>query len=427
MKTIVNERYKESYIEETLSNGLHVVLWRKPDYEKSLFMMATPLGALDVEQVDGKGKIYSFPAGIAHFLEHKMFETKEGDIMEEFSKMGASVNAFTSYTETVYYFTCATDVKKPLNLLLDFVQELSISEASVEKEKGIIIQELNMYKQMSDSRLLNETYASLFSKHPLRYDIGGDSKSVSSTTVEDLKNCYQLNYHPQRMILIGVCSDDPKRIMEIIRENQERKHFDSIQEVKRKEFVEPRTIAREKYTFPMDIQTPKVSLSYKLDGIVDVKRRIHAEWCIRIMLDSVFSTLNPEYQNWIDQGIINDFVGADIDFGKDYGVLMFYAETDRKEKFYSLVETVFEKIKNGEIQEDVLLQLKRRYFGQTIRSLNSFDDIAITFVRNYFDHIDFFAFLDILDDISLEDIKECCRLLTKEHKSIVEILPEKSQ
>lgn len=427
MKTIVNERYKESYIEETLSNGLHVVLWRKPDYEKSLFMMATPLGALDVEQVDGKGKSYSFPAGIAHFLEHKMFETKEGDIMEEFSKMGASVNAFTSYTETVYYFTCATDVKKPLNLLLDFVQELSISEASVEKEKGIIIQELNMYKQMSDSRLLNETYASLFSKHPLRYDIGGDSKSVSSTTVEDLKNCYQLNYHPQRMILIGVCSDDPKRIMEIIRENQERKHFDSIQEVKRKEFVEPRTIAREKYTFPMDIQTPKVSLSYKLDGIVDVKRRIHAEWCIRIMLDSVFSTLNPEYQNWIDQGIINDFVGADIDFGKDYGVLMFYAETDRKEKFYSLVETVFEKIKNGEIQEDVLLQLKRRYFGQTIRSLNSFDDIAITFVRNYFDHIDFFASLDILDDISLEDIKECCRLLTKEYKSIVEILPEKSQ
>ena len=100
---IVNERYKESYVEETLSNGLHVVLWQKPDYQKSLFMMATPLGALDIEQVDSKGNNYRFPAGIAHFLEHKMFETKEGDIMEEFSKMGANVNAFTSYTETVYY------------------------------------------------------------------------------------------------------------------------------------------------------------------------------------------------------------------------------------------------------------------------------------------------------------------------------------
>ena len=225
MKKIVNERYKESYVEETLSNGLHVVLWQKPDYQKSLFMMATPLGALDIEQVDSKGNNYRFPAGIAHFLEHKMFETKEGDIMEEFSKMGANVNAFTSYTETVYYFTCASDVEKPLNLLLDFVQELNISEASVEKEKGIIIQELNMYKQMSDSRLLNETYASLFSKHPLRYDIGGDDKSVSSTTVEDLRNCYHLNYHPQRMVLVGVCSDDPKRIMEIYTQKPGREAF----------------------------------------------------------------------------------------------------------------------------------------------------------------------------------------------------------
>lgn len=427
MKKIVNERYKESYVEETLSNGLHVVLWQKPDYQKSLFMMATPLGALDIEQVDSKGNNYRFPAGIAHFLEHKMFETKEGDIMEEFSKMGANVNAFTSYTETVYYFTCASDVEKPLNLLLDFVQELNISEASVEKEKGIIIQELNMYKQMSDSRLLNETYASLFSKHPLRYDIGGDDKSVSSTTVEDLRNCYHLNYHPQRMVLVGVCSDDPKRIMEIIRKNQEGKHFEPIEAVKRKEFIEPKNTNREIYTFSMDIQTPKVSLSYKLDGIEDVKKRIYAEWCIRMMIDSVFSSLNPEYQDWIDQGIINDFVGGDIDFGKDYGVLMFCGETEKRKEFYSLIESVVERISKGDIQEDVLQQLKRRYFGQTIRSLNSFDDIAITFVRNYFDQTDFFVSLDILDKICLEDIKECCKFIVKEHKSIIEIMPEKSQ
>ena len=153
MKTITNKRYGESYVEETLENGLHVVLWQKPDYEKSLFMMATPLGAMDMKQVDEQGKELHFPAGIAHFLEHKMFEMGDSDVMELFSRMGASVNAFTSYTETAYYFSTTSDVKEPLNLLLDFVQELDISEESVEKEKGIIIQELHMYKEMSDSRL----------------------------------------------------------------------------------------------------------------------------------------------------------------------------------------------------------------------------------------------------------------------------------
>ena len=112
-----------------------------------------------------------------------------------------------------------------------------------------------------------------------------------------------------------------------------------------------------------------------------------------MMIDSVFSSLNPEYQDWIDQGIINDFVGGDIDFGKDYGVLMFYGETEKRKEFYSLIESVVERISKGDIQEDVLQQLKRRYFGQTIRSLNSFDDIAITFVRNYFDQTEFFCFV----------------------------------
>ena len=128
-----NKRYQESYVEETLDNGLHVVLWQKPDYAKSLFMMATPLGALDMKQKDENGKEYDFPAGIAHFLEHKMFEMEDGDVMDLFSNMGANVNAFTSYTETVYYFSTTADVIQPLHLLLDFVQDLSITKESLEK------------------------------------------------------------------------------------------------------------------------------------------------------------------------------------------------------------------------------------------------------------------------------------------------------
>ena len=110
MREVINARFDERYVEETLENGLHVVLWHKPDYEKSYFMMATPLGALDMEQVDAKGNRIQYPAGIAHFLEHKMFEDEEMDVMEQFSAMGANVNAFTSYQETCYYSSTSKDI-----------------------------------------------------------------------------------------------------------------------------------------------------------------------------------------------------------------------------------------------------------------------------------------------------------------------------
>lgn len=427
MKKITNERYKESYIEETLDNGLHVVLWEKPDYEKSLFMMAAPLGALDLHQKDEGGTLYEFPAGIAHFLEHKMFETENGDIMEEFSQAGANVNAFTSYTETAYYFSTSGEIEAPLNLLLDFVQELCISEASVEKEKGIILQELNMYRQMSDSRLLMETYASLFHEHPLRFDIGGDKDSVSATTKEQLYDCYRLNYHPTRTMLVGVCGKDSEHVLQIIKKNQQAKHFENVRRVQRKSFHEPAEVKRKQYSFSMDISVPKLSVAYKLEGIRDIKERIRREWCVRIMLDVCFSSLNPKFQEWIDAGIINDFVGCDIDYGEDYGVLMFYGETEKREAFLQIVNDSLQQLQKGDIKEEELNRLKKRYFGQTIRGLNSFDDIAITAIRNYFDGCDFFASLDILSALTLSDVRDACRQISGGHVAVVEITPEKSQ
>ena len=136
MKTIRNERYQESYDVETLDNGLRVVIWHKPGYARSLFMMATPLGAMDICQVDEHGTQCVYPAGIAHFLEHKMFEKKDRDVMDDFSRMGASVNAFTSYGETAYYFSTSEDVREPLNLLLDFVQDLDITRCFRRERKG---------------------------------------------------------------------------------------------------------------------------------------------------------------------------------------------------------------------------------------------------------------------------------------------------
>ena len=159
MKKTVEPRFDETFYSETLENGLKLIIWHKPLFTSTSCIFATPYGALDHCQKLEDGTIIEDPSGIAHFLEHKMFESEHGDVMNDFSEMGANVNAYTSYTETCYTFsTSQQDISKPLNLLLDFVQELNISDESVEKEKGIIIQELAMYQQMPDSRLFFETF-----------------------------------------------------------------------------------------------------------------------------------------------------------------------------------------------------------------------------------------------------------------------------
>lgn len=424
MKQITNERYHETYDEAVLDNGLHVVLWHKPNYEKSLFMMMTPFGAMDLNQIQGDVQI-CHPSGIAHFLEHKMFAMDgDEDVMNLFSKLGANVNAFTSYRETAYYASTSNDPKEPLELLLDFVQELNIDQASVEKEKGIILSELHMYKEMSDQRLLMETYTSLFHKHPLRYDIAGEDEDVSATTVEQLYRCYEMNYHPANMILICISGHDPKELMKLIEANQSKKQFSPWQQCESVKVEEPETVARTDYTFTMDVSEPKLCVAYKLKGIADPYERLKLEWTVRFLLDAAFTSLNPQYQSWLDQKIISDFCGCDIEFGEDYGILMFYSETAKPDEFIALCDRCMDDMKQGNISMELLNQLKKRYFAQGVRSMNSFDDIAISFCRSHFMGIDYFKTFDIVEEITKQDFIRAGEQLNKEHRALVRLMPK---
>ena len=217
--------FDETYYTETLANGLKVIIFHKPEFSTSVCAFGTPYGALKINE-QFNGKEYHFHPGVAHFLEHKLFEAKGDDMMTLFSSLGANVNAFTSYHETVYYFSkTGEDIKQCLELLLGFVQELDITPESVEKEKGIIAQEVAMYDQVPDSKLLHEAYKALYHHYPLKYDIGGDKKGIYAIDKEELDECYRINYHPVNMSLVITTPLDPKKIMNIVRKNQLKKDF----------------------------------------------------------------------------------------------------------------------------------------------------------------------------------------------------------
>ncbi|MDF9823932.1 putative Zn-dependent peptidase [Breznakia sp. PF5-3] len=424
MNKIENKRFEESYIEETLENGLHVVIWQKPGFKKSNFVFATPFGGRDSEQLDENNVIHTYPHGVAHFLEHKMFEKEGKDVMEEFSSLGANVNAFTSYNETAYYFSTTNNPIKPLHLLLDFVQELTITEASVEKEKGIIIQELEMYKQMSDSRLFSESFESIFQKHPLRNDIGGTAESVTAITYDILQECYKLNYHPSKMILVGVSAMDPTIILDEIKKNQAQKDFPRLHDAKRVYYDEPKAVGKTIQSIAMDISTTKVADVYKFDGIKNGFEASKIEWCLTLLLDLAFSPLSKQYQVWLDDEIINDAFSYEVEIGPDYGILLFSNETKKTDSFFEMIQTTMLHL--DAFDENELSNLKKRYFGTNINSLNSFEAISISFMRMYFSNIDFFKNLEMIETITKEDLYKAYQLIDQKNHSKILIEPKKA-
>ena len=425
MKQYNHDKFQETYYEEVLENGLRVVIWQKADFANSQFIFATPYGALDYLQITSNGELKMFPSGIAHFLEHKMFEMPDGDVMEQFSNLGANVNAFTSYNETMYYFSSTKkELSTEINLLLDFVQDLQITPESVEKEKGIIIQELSMYLQMPESRLIFETFKSLYHNHPLHMDIGGNTETVSNTTYADLMSCHQLNYHPSKMIFFAATALDPQVIIDIVKNNQASKNFETFLPVERFCEEEPKEVKRTLWSLPMDISNEKTSISYKLNSLFsDVKERSKVEWCLRFLLESHFSTLNPQYQTWLDQDLINDFFGYEIDLGVDYGFLIFYGEAQNV-KFTDFIRSEINNLKNNIVSASKIEQIKRRLFGSSMRVFNGTENIGFTFIRNYFNGLDIFEALEIIDEITVDEVINAYENLDFSAESITIITPE---
>ena len=420
MKKIHNDFFDEDFYIEKLDNGLEVVIFNKKDFLTTACAFATSYGALNTDEVLD-GKEYHFHPGVAHFLEHKLFESEDKNIFEEFSNMGCNVNAFTSYHETVYYFsTTNKEIEEPLNLLLDFVQKLDITDENVEKEKGIICQELAMYMQNPDSRLLQETYRSLYHNYPLKYDIGGDDASVNAISKDELDLCYKINYHPNNMVLLIVSPLDVNYLMDIVKENQSKKHFDKQKDVKTLMIDEDDSVVRKEFSFEMDINKPKHVYALKLKpNFKDSDDIVYKQWCMDLYLKAYFSSINKDYQEWLNKGLINDYFGYEVDFDKDYAYILFYNESEED----NIKELVDNELKNDLITEEILTSIKRRYIGNSFDTLNDVESFDTGYVRDYVNGIDYFKSIEILTHISLDDLKAVFKGFDYSNYALIHILP----
>nr|WP_131503030.1 pitrilysin family protein [Exiguobacterium sp. s166] len=391
----------ETVFFEQLDNGLAVYLLQKKGYEKTYATFTTRYGSID-NRFKKDGQWVNVPDGIAHFLEHKMFESEQGDVFQEFGRLGASANAFTSFSRTAYLFSATSLIEQNLETLIDFVQDPYFTEESVEKEKGIITQEIQMYQDNPGWRLFFGLIESMYAKHPVRIDIAGTPESIDQITADDLYTCYRTFYHPSNMVLFVVGNIDPAETLALIKANQAKKDYTDRPAIERDYGVEPDNVFRKRFELELDVKTPKVLIGYKdssLGGQEQLRRELTSELLLHLLFDQTSST----YLELYEDGLIDDTFSFDYSSEEEFAFATFGMETEDPDRFI----TAYEKLLavRPDFEETEVVRKRNMMQGKFLRSLNSPEFIANQFSRHALAGTNLFTLPTLIASITKEEIE----------------------
>ena len=418
----------ETLYHEELPNGLNVFLIPKKDYRGVCGVVASKFGSLQSNAViEQNGKEIHAKKGVAHFLEHRMFDNKRGPVMDLFSAYGAMSNAFTTFDKTAYYFFATNEIDKCLDLLMDFVSELNISEAGVEKEKDIIVSELKMTLDQPDNIIYDGIFANLYKYHEIRNDVGGNEAEVRSTTREILSACHQTFYHPKNMVLVVVGDIDVEQCMRVIRKNQARKDYGVQNAYHFENQLEPTAVACAYSERVMPVTCQKIAIGYKhkpLDSNLSPKEANKYIMTLSMYLDLMFgesSVINAElYQHQV----INAPLETLYMDGPDYLSSIIFADVLDYDK---LVDTIDAKIDKPTFTKAEFERIKHMQMGFIIRCFDDVQSIAINFINNYFRGVNSLEDYEVLASITYEDVKAMAKLFEHRNRAIFTIKPAKEQ
>lgn len=401
------EQINETLYHEVLPNGLTVYLLPKNDYHKTYGLFSTNYGSIDNEFIPyGEKEKVKVPDGIAHFLEHKLFEKEDGDVFQLFGKQGASANAFTSFTKTSYLFSTTDQVEKNLTTLIDFVQAPYFTEETVNKEKGIIGQEIQMYEDDPNWRMFFGILNNLYPTHPLHIDIAGTVESIDKITAQDLYTCYRTFYQPSNMVLFVVGKMEPEKLMKLIRENQEAKNFPPKQEIVRY-FPENTKEIIKQSALEAAITRDKFVLGIKgLDTLPqEGTELLRYKTAINLLFQMILGNTSRNYLAMYNQGSIDDSFGFEFSLDREFHFADFSGDTDEPEKAAEKVkEIILGFADDPEVSETNLDLLKKKMLGQYFQSLNSIEYIANQFTQSLFGDRTLFDLPEIIDSIQMKDV-----------------------
>lgn len=415
----------EVVYEKELQNGLKIFYMPKRGYTKQYAMFATNFGSNDLKfKTNKEDSIYEVPEGIAHFLEHKMFEEPEGNAFDKFSARGASVNAYTNFNITAYYFTSTDYFYENLTDLISFVQSPYFTEENVEKEKGIIEQEIKMYDDDPNWKVYFNLLKSMYSNHPVRNDIAGTVESIYKITKDDLYNCYNVFYHPSNMAVFVIGDLDKDKIFETIEKYFQNSNANKDPLSINRYYPEKETsIYKPLIEEKMSVAMPLFFMGYK-DTDLDLKGKelLKKEVEIRLLLDILFGKSSELFENLYDKGLIDDSFGGEYSGDVNYGHTIIGGESKNPNEVLKITKDYIDKkMKEGLNKED-FERIKKKQIGENLSYCNSIEFIGSSFISYFFKNINFIEYIDVLNETTLERVEDRLKNHFSKEKQVLSVI-----
>ncbi|MDR1364469.1 MAG: insulinase family protein [Oscillospiraceae bacterium] len=415
MKKIISSRLNEEYFVAEHPSGLKIFLYPKKNYSSSYAAFSVNYGSINNRYKLGS-EIIEIPDGTAHFLEHKLFENKEGDAFNFFSEIGSSANAGTSFDKTVYLFSCSSNnredciLEKSLVILLDFVQNPYFTENGVNKERGIISQEIAMYQDSPSWKVLNNCLQSLYHNHPVKIDIVGSQETIKKITSKVLQGCYDYFYSPSNMNFCVVGNFEPEKILEIINKNIKFSTKNNCQNcLKDIMSPEPKEVVKKSVYEKMEIINPIFNLAFKEEmnqKNINLKELIVSELALcALMLKS-----GKMYNRLLDSELISTSTfDSEYFTGPFYAASFFSGESRNPEKVAEIIREEASRISNEGMDEDLFVTAKKIFCSEIISIFDNISATANALVNFSFANKEIFNFLDTLFEINLPEVNELLR------------------
>ncbi len=419
---IYNEKMEESLYHGISSAGLNVYILPKKGFSKKYAIYSVNYGSCDISYTKD-GKEYTDPLGVAHFLEHKLFEMPDGkNAFDLFAKTGANANAFTSNNMTAYLFSASDGFYESLDILLNYVNDPYFTDENVDKEQGIIAQEIKMYDDDPQWRLYNNALGCLYETNPVRDDIAGTVESISHITKDVLYNTYDTFYRPENMVLFITGDVDEDKVSELVEKNVKSKPEISL---KRKTYTEKESVFEKKIVKKMSVSKDNYILAFKdneinLRGCDFLKKNIETT----LVLKMLFSDSSSLYNKLYSEGILNDSFSYENLMDESYCAYLLGGEADDVEKTVDALINEIEKVKETGFLEEEFELAKKSSWGRQIRSFNSLEAVANGFCSNFFLGIGLFDFAEVFSKITLSDINERIKKMFTKNYSISVVTPE---
>ena len=421
-ETVVSELTGDSYKIFHHPSGLDVLIMKLEGFTTVEALFATKYGSVNnCFRTTDTGDYIKVPDGIAHYLEHKLFENEDCGVFELYAKTGAAANAFTSFDQTAYLFNASSDYKEPLAILLDFVQAPHFTQENVDKERGIIAQEIKMTNDSPTRALFFEMLNCLYHTHPVKIDIAGTVESINEITPELLYKCYNTFYNLHNMVLAIAGNVDEDEVIRICDE-----HLRPVEDKKLECFFEPEPaeIVRSRSVIRRQVGNKLFAFGFKLPPLKG-KAMVKKGVALDVLMEMLLGPSSQWYQQAIEDNIINSTLSLDMFYsGSGYFACIIEGESRDPDAAYARISERLETARSEPIDEELFKTILKGRYGTEIRRFNIVNECAETMCMNYLEGVSAFEQINAMSELTSDDLRDALAELSLDRAAFCILEPD---